>query len=614
MPLSDKKQNLIASAVVLLSWWIVPRVFPAMSFSVLLLGFCWWLFLLLKRLGASQALRSLVWWAFAIRLGIALFLYLASVHQWPIFTGLQSREEPGFWTFAPDAAIAHRCAQWILPFWKQGMPFPIFTSGSIEYYLWLAGIYWLFGTHPLHGILINIVLSVLNVILFFRITRALSNERTALRAGWLFALWPSNILWATQSLKDPLCIFILLGTLSTMIALWRKTRERAPLRGTHLGLWVLFILGIAATTKFRSYVGVALAVPASFFYAVTALRAVRHKDFFLFRHAATLSVACGLSMMIGSQLPFPQCWVTTEAPSSPISSLATKPAKPQQITPKSSVKTVVTLPAQKITAVIPEKTAVPSPAPPQTSRQASPPPPEKRISPPSPNIISQNSVQPPINEPRRITVKQTARKEIPVKKDLPIPQPKSEQPPTFCAMLCSKLSEYFLKGFVPLRDSADAFSSVLINGAFPSWLNRRRAGILRSGGTSIVYPEVTFKSWGDVILFIPKALMVAWLSPFPSQWLEIHSNSGIFRLFSGGEAVLIYLLFPFFFRGSARMLRNDPINGAMLIGFTVLLSLILGLFIPNIGTIFRLRLSALIPFLILSAIGFEKRPDPVPPT
>jgi len=170
--------------------------------------------------------------------------------------------------------------------------------------------------------------------------------------------------------------------------------------------------------------------------------------------------------------------------------------------------------------------------------------------------------------------------------------------------------EYMRLGRTSTVDFFRSFSSSHGNGGALSlsYLNNTRKGILSAGGDSTIDKKAVFNSPLDALLFIPEALAATWLSPSPQQWFETQSNSGIFRLFGGGETILIYPLLFFFFLGSVRVLRYNPADGGMLLCFIGLLSLVLGFCVPNVGTIFRLRLGLILPSLIVAAIGFEKEP------
>ncbi len=128
------------------------------TFLVLLGGFAWSLHLLIGAGKASLPLRRLVWASAATRLLVALLFYFASAQKWPFFRPLQ-HPESGFWNFAMDAVATHRYALGILSAWRTGAPYPVFTSGAIEYHFLVAVLYRLFGPYSVGSCPLQALLS-----------------------------------------------------------------------------------------------------------------------------------------------------------------------------------------------------------------------------------------------------------------------------------------------------------------------------------------------------------------------------------------------------------------------------------------------------------------------
>ena len=84
-----------------------------------------------------------------------------------------------------------------------------------------------------------------------------------------------------------------------------------------------------------------------------------------------------------------------------------------------------------------------------------------------------------------------------------------------------------------------------------------RYGMVVEGGGSVIYPLCVFRSWWDVVAFVPWAVANTLFSPFPSDWL-IPGTMGIgARLFGAMDALLVYLLLPYVVIGIGRMIKRN---------------------------------------------------------
>ena len=102
--------------------------------------------------------------------------------------------------------------------------------------------------------------------------------------------------------------------------------------------------------------------------------------------------------------------------------------------------------------------------------------------------------------------------------------------------------------------------------------------------------EVRFTSIEDLLLYIPRALQIGLLAPFPSMWLgqAINRGGGAMRVLSGIEMMFTYV----FLVGFLGLLAYGKERWATLLvaaGMALALTLILTLVIPNIGTLYRMR-------------------------
>jgi hypothetical protein len=102
--------------------------------------------------------------------------------------------------------------------------------------------------------------------------------------------------------------------------------------------------------------------------------------------------------------------------------------------------------------------------------------------------------------------------------------------------------------------------------------------------------EVRFASIEDVLLYIPRALQIGLLAPFPSMWRgqAVNKGGGTMRVLSGIEMMFTYV----FLVGFLGLLAYGKERWATLLvaaGMALALTLILTLVIPNVGTLYRMR-------------------------
>ncbi|HSE94667.1 MAG TPA: hypothetical protein VLD61_02175, partial [Methylomirabilota bacterium] len=130
-------------------------------------------------------------------------------------------------------------------------------------------------------------------------------------------------------------------------------------------------------------------------------------------------------------------------------------------------------------------------------------------------------------------------------------------------------------------------------------LNRRRQAFLTYHGSQFA-PDVRFHDLGDVVGFLPAGLLVALYGPLPWQWFPLGST-GMLKVVSGGESFLLLVLTPMFLVATGRGLRTRRFDAWLIVLTAVILLIGLGLTVPNLGAIFRLRLASVVLFAILGA-------------
>jgi len=124
-------------------------------------------------------------------------------------------------------------------------------------------------------------------------------------------------------------------------------------------------------------------------------------------------------------------------------------------------------------------------------------------------------------------------------------------------------------------------------------------------GGSNMDTSVLFRSAEEIIAYTPRAVEIAALAPFPNQWFVPAAQGGrMARALSGVEMVTLYVLWAGFaifliFSETSRMVK-------FWLAFFVFITILpLGLFVPNIGTLYRLRFVYLAPVLICGVEGLR---------
>jgi hypothetical protein len=116
--------------------------------------------------------------------------------------------------------------------------------------------------------------------------------------------------------------------------------------------------------------------------------------------------------------------------------------------------------------------------------------------------------------------------------------------------------------------------------------------------------DVSIRTTADVIRYLPRAVMIGYLAPFPNMWLATGSQvSRGGRLVSGMEMLAIYLIEGLAVVGLWRGRRTFSVWFLWLVSAMGLSAL--GLVVLNIGALYRLRYVFLILLIVLAAEGVK---------
>ena len=137
----------------------------------------------------------------------------------------------------------------------------------------------------------------------------------------------------------------------------------------------------------------------------------------------------------------------------------------------------------------------------------------------------------------------------------------------------------------------------------PGSLEGMRQGYVFGGGNAVIDAKAHLSNPRALITYLPRALVIGVLAPFPRQWFHPWQSAGAASPLVGIEMCLIYLLLPVIVCGLWDAVRWRRTEGILIITFVCLLGCFLSLVVANLGTLFRLRLLFLLPLLIIAAEG-----------
>ena len=124
----------------------------------------------------------------------------------------------------------------------------------------------------------------------------------------------------------------------------------------------------------------------------------------------------------------------------------------------------------------------------------------------------------------------------------------------------------------------------------------------KSAGSKID-SDKPYNSFVDAISYFPRVVQVAFLSPFPSHWIETGKETGrIGRMLSGLEMLSWYfIILGFLYIVFTKPLVIEPL--LPIITLSVFVIILLGYVVPNIGAIYRMRQGFMIPFYMVGVYG-----------
>lgn len=133
-------------------------------------------------------------------------------------------------------------------------------------------------------------------------------------------------------------------------------------------------------------------------------------------------------------------------------------------------------------------------------------------------------------------------------------------------------------------------------------IRQRRAGFsFYTARESDMHGGVYFESTSDIIKFIPSAVVIGFMAPFPRMWFESGTYGSTGRLLSAAETVVMYFLY---LAVGVCLWRERRQLAMWLMFLTATAALIgLGLVVVNAGALYRLRYVFWIMLIIIAAQG-----------
>ncbi|HKG47295.1 MAG TPA: hypothetical protein VKB02_11245 [Pyrinomonadaceae bacterium] len=136
-------------------------------------------------------------------------------------------------------------------------------------------------------------------------------------------------------------------------------------------------------------------------------------------------------------------------------------------------------------------------------------------------------------------------------------------------------------------------------------ISTRRAGFrFYNAHASDIDPDVQFSNVGDIVRFIPRALVIGFFAPFPKMWVEAGSFGFATRIVSGLETLAMYLLYVAVGVCVWKERRNRKMWLLFLVATIGMLAL--GLVVVNAGALFRLRYVFWMLTIIIGSRGLHE--------
>jgi hypothetical protein len=150
-----------------------------------------------------------------------------------------------------------------------------------------------------------------------------------------------------------------------------------------------------------------------------------------------------------------------------------------------------------------------------------------------------------------------------------------------------------------------------------------RSGFVATPGGSVIDKDVHITSFSDLATYLPRTMQIALFAPFPDMWFERGMTAGarMMRLVSGLEMTICYVLLVGYIVLVPSLKRNRIAAFVFVMATSLTLLCVLGLAVPNVGTLYRMRYPVFMLVVGLGASGWavlfakfrgRRKPEPSP--
>ena len=134
----------------------------------------------------------------------------------------------------------------------------------------------------------------------------------------------------------------------------------------------------------------------------------------------------------------------------------------------------------------------------------------------------------------------------------------------------------------------------------------RSSFYLHEGPSGSMFDEsVTFIGFNDILRYLPRALQVGFLAPFPNKWGDTGEMTGrIGIIIAALEMIILYIvLIGFLYIVFANFSLLIPLIPSLILSSFIIV--LVAYAVPNIGALYRFRMDQILPFYIIGIIGVE---------
>lgn len=570
----------------------------------------------------DRMLWRVVWLSYAVRLLVAAAFFAISYWHWPVLKPLQLGR--GFWMFGLDCPGYDFYGAMFTRALKDAIELPN-PGTSIDYFLAVAGVYQIVGRQPLAAIFFNGWLASMSVIPAYLIGRRLYDRKAALTGAMLVGFWPSSLIWSAQLLKDSLMWVLILSCLSLCISSvtagdvpQRFGGVRAALRCAALAVLVILL------TRLRFYMGVIFSIAVIAVFGPAVLQALLHRRIQRAAMQGGVILTVVVSTLFSRALD-PYQLLNPAHPERSHFALAERFLRRGSLASAAAeyvcalrfdpdfLDAYLQLASVEVQDGSPQEAQAV-----YTVYYGHERDPAKRARTLRLIVALSGTTAPSVSSPQERVVTADVAREAwafaggtqslrspatvhPFAKRSPSglnPAPTGPLPkwpaaaPGRMGALMQSLSK--------IDDQASSTMDELT----PQALGSMREGFVATGGYSLTDAWAKISTPEKLITYLPRALVIGLLAPFPWQWFDTKGSTGIMRMLAGIEMVLLYyLLFTSLIAGVRRLLTRMSAEGLFVLAVIALTAIPMCLVIANLGTLFRLRLQFFLPLLIVIAGG-----------